>query len=99
MPEQWQCGYCDLIVELPPERDLDLYGAAIMFIRAHRFGHIADAFVDGSDEAVTGLCEDKPSGYSPYRRGAFGLHCERPVTDDDVAPAVEMAEAIVRRRA
>lgn len=118
--KRWQCGHCNLVVEIPPEHDRpDLYGAAIMFIRDHRFGHIADAFTEGSDEAIMGLCEDKPSGFDPIefngrRYVAFPTDLPRvlgddgtravgpypqPVTSDDVAPAIEMADAIVRGRA
>ena len=90
MPEQWSCGHCGLIVEIPPERDLDLYGAAIMFIREHREGHwinrVVDAFKDGSDEALWNLCGDDQVPKTT-------------VTSDDVAPAVTEAEAIVRRGA
>ena len=87
MPEQWSCGNCPLVVEIPNEQtNHEGYIDTILLIREHRFGHIADAFMTGP-EAVMGLLEDKPSGYDPYHQ---------PVTSDDVAPAVEMAEAIVR---
>lgn len=107
MPEQWQCGHCDLIVELPPEREHpDLYGAAVMFIREHRFGHITDRLINGGDKGLRELCDDAPSGHWTVDPNAHGPLAEYfrgeqrvPVTDDDVAPAVEMAEAIVRGRA
>ena len=88
MPERWQCGHCGIAVEIPPPHpDLEAYATAVMFIREHRFGHIADAFIEEDDEAVLALCEDTPSGFDLHRR---------PVTSDDVAPALVEADRIVR---
>ena len=105
MPEQWSCGHCPLVVDIPDEQTCHpAYIDTILRIREHRFGHIADAFIAGTTEEIFGLCEDTPSGFGPYcpteHQSAWFEELDRivrsPVTSDDVAPALVEADMIVR---
>ena len=91
MSERWQCGHCGGVIEIPNEQtEHDAYIDTIMRIREHRFGHIADAFAEGTHEAMMGLCEDRPSRFDPFNRS---------VTSNDVAPALAEVDRILRGQA
>lgn len=82
MPETWQCGYCKLQVAIPDrETNKDGYIDTLALIGEHRFGHLVDALIEDTTEAVFGLPMDRPPA----------------VTNDDVAPALAEVDRILRR--
>ena len=92
MPETWQCGHCPLQVAIPDEAtNHDGYIDTIVLIREHRFGHIAEAFLKGTNEAIMGLVDDDPTSLQNVGP-VVGV-----VTDDDVAPALAEVDRILRR--
>ncbi len=104
MPERWQCGHCPLVMEIPDEQtNRPGYIDTILLIREHRFGHIADRLMaTKTDEEIMALADEDlepPGPTSPLwgeQDDKYGLP-RRPVTSDDVGPAVDEAMAIVRR--
>ena len=88
--ESWKCLRCGWAVDLPcEEEDAELYHELIDCIRRHRWGHIREEFtarkleglLSASAEEVWAACGDEP----------------RRVTSQDVGPAIEEADRIVRR--
>lgn len=98
--EQWLCGHCPFLVEIPDQQtNPDGFHDTIMLIREHRFGHITDAFMAETDEPLTALCEDTSSGFSfDHLATAYAKYGppRPPVTVEDVAPALAEADRIVR---
>ncbi len=60
----WTCGRCERTILVPPMGE-DGYTDTIMRIREHRFGHLTDALMHGSDEDLWGLAgeDSKPEWY------------------------------------
>ena len=94
--EQWLCGHCPFLVEIPDEMtNPDGYHDTIALIRDHRFAHIASKLMEADDEAILKPVEDKPT--EPWsEQGDWLPPPTRPVTTDDVAPALAEADRIVR---
>ncbi len=90
----WTCGHCERTILVPPMGE-DGYTDGLARIREHRFGHLTDALMHGSDEDLWGLSGDvaEPAGQSAdaclSQLGNLASCAPGPPVDsDDVAPVL-----------
>ncbi len=93
----WTCGHCKRTILVPPMGEVG-YPDALARIREHRFGHLTDALMHGSDEDLWGLSGDEPGDYESPETGFEHPMSEIqvPVDADDLAPVLEGIEGLLR---
>lgn len=64
----WTCGQCQRTILVPLAHGDDWLGHldALARIREHRFGHLTEALMRGSDEDLWALCEDEPAAATSF---------------------------------
>ncbi len=98
----WTCGQCQRTILVPPIGDDD-YAATIQRIREHRFSHLTDALMHGSDEDLWGLSRnnaeptDESADACLSRLGNLASCTSGPPVDsDDLAPVLAGIEGLLR---
>ncbi len=102
----WTCGQCQRTILVPPADDPG-YSDTILRVREHRFGHLTETLMHGSDDDLWSLCaDDDPTGRTIVSLGNINAAMEHlqdvdptppdPVDSDDLAPVLSGIEGLLR---